>query len=700
MADEAQQAAVMAAMAAQQLGAQAQPQQQHQVQLFPFLAAGADAYAQQLLQMQGQQPQLSLQQMQQFFPQPQVQVQVQMQVQEPTVPDAADLAAEAYLQKQNPQQQQQQQQQLQQPVQQQVQQQAQPQGRRKRGWDDPEEAQTPGSMASNMGPPPQPIPSGGMQGGMQGAGGWVCSCGFRNKESNTQCGGNGPAGCNAPRHPGGVQTSIIPDPGNGRLPPVAGVDGNWICPACEPPRNVNFAGRKQCFRCNADKPVALGGGGCGSSGSGSHGGAAAFETKDDEIDSAAGTALASIAHLETEWDFDKLRWKVASYFRKAGASVSMQGSVEEVVDNLADTAFSNMSNLGDRAWLPQADFTLVLDITVKQCLPPELLAQVTSSVLQNHVLVAHDRAFDCTRVMPVLWQAVEKIVEGKRTQNKVYASLEAGRGEAMKALKSKGDVDLASGDIPVEMLPKEQKLEKFVGAWVNSTIQQIAKAHSGDPSTPLPIDIAKQLFQTLLQSDALPAALSRDFTINGHSFLPKPYPLLDKVLQEAYQTHTSLAKRQKTNQPKEELCWYFFYGPQNFCGFGDSCVCAHSEDELTPAARWAKGKGKGSSSNSEGCNDSKGEKSGKGGKVDENGMAWDANGGCLGKAGKGMPAMSKGWGNSMPRVHTPWQPPTHTKGDGWEQSIPRVHTPWQPPSHTEGSSTGWTQAWSESVGKW
>merc|ERR1719375_2303668 len=86
--------------------------------------------------------------------------------------------------------------------------------------------------------------------------------------------------------------------GKGKGPkPEAGVDGNWACPACG---SVNFANRGKCFRCQAPKP---GGAGVGPTGSG-----------EDAIDSAAGSALLNVAHMEQEWDFDKLRWKVASYF--------------------------------------------------------------------------------------------------------------------------------------------------------------------------------------------------------------------------------------------------------------------------------------------------------------------------------------------------------------------------------------------------
>merc|ERR1719433_246847 len=51
--------------------------------------------------------------------------------------------------------------------------------------------------------------------------------------------------------------------GSGKGGPVAGVDGNWACPACG---NVNYAVREACNRCQTAKPVAPRGGGCGKGG--------------------------------------------------------------------------------------------------------------------------------------------------------------------------------------------------------------------------------------------------------------------------------------------------------------------------------------------------------------------------------------------------------------------------------------------------
>merc|ERR1719262_55940 len=96
--------------------------------------------------------------------------------------------------------------------------------------------------------------------------------------------------------------------------------------------------------------------------------------------------------------------------------------------------------LNDRAWLHQADFTLILDTAVKETFPPELLQQIPISELEGAVLRAHDRAFEEARVTPVLWETVQGNVEGKKAPTKVYNALESGRSAALKA------VEAAAGD--------------------------------------------------------------------------------------------------------------------------------------------------------------------------------------------------------------------------------------------------------------
>mmetsp|Transcript_64860 Transcript_64860/g.101077 ORF Transcript_64860/g.101077 Transcript_64860/m.101077 type:complete len:485 (-) Transcript_64860:163-1617(-) len=343
-------------------------------------------------------------------------------------------------------------------------------------------------------------------------------------------------------------------------PPIPGVDGNWTCPQCA---HVNFGARKNCQKCGAHAP----GGGIAGGG-------------DDAIDTAAGTCLQSVAHLEKEFDFDKLRWKVASVFRKAANAMSFQGNLQSLIDDYADKAFQQLASaIGDRDWLPQVDLTLVLNVAVKQCFPPQVLAQAGPLGVENMVLPAYDRSFDETRVMGLLWESIKGRVDGKKTQNKVYASLEAARNESVRALSG------PTADPSVLNLPTIEKVQRFVSRWIGGTVDQIAKAHQGDPHTALPSNIASAMFQHLLDSGTMPIFLTRELQTQGIQ-VPSPYPDLDGVVTTAYQPYAARAvKRQRTQQTfqmpmaKTAYCFYHYNGS---CGFGAQCRYAHSEMELPP----------------------------------------------------------------------------------------------------------------------
>lgn len=84
-------------------------------------------------------------------------------------------------------------------------------------------------------------------------GNWACpSCGNVNWAIREACNR-----CQAPKPQEqflGHQLAIAPPQPSPRRPsgaPVAGVDGNWSCPAC---RNVNYAMREACNRCGEPKP--------------------------------------------------------------------------------------------------------------------------------------------------------------------------------------------------------------------------------------------------------------------------------------------------------------------------------------------------------------------------------------------------------------------------------------------------------------
>lgn len=357
---------------------------------------------------------------------------------------------------------------------------------------------------------------------------------------------------------------------------------------------------------------------------------------DDPIDIAAGTALFPIQHLEKIWDYDRLRWKVASYFRTAAKEIGYDRSKgwEDNVDDFARRAFGTMIQaLNDRVWIHQADFTLILDTAVKEMFPQDVLSQINQTELEGGILRSHDRAFEEARVMPVLWECLQGNLDAKKAVNKVYFALEVGRHDALKSVCSI-DGDLYKGNLD-HAVPTWEKIQKFIHVWINSTIVEVKKAVNGwNPAELLPQDKAIIFFQVLLQSDTLPAALSRALTAEGTT-LPSPFPHLDRIVEEAFKANASTPKNEQQeqrewvdynktwvdytkkpykewvdynltydpdyhkkkmeaweakqaklnwrpeNEPtyKTEMCWYHLYGR---CVHGDKCSNAHSEEELRP----------------------------------------------------------------------------------------------------------------------
>merc|ERR1719331_3166755 len=88
-------------------------------------------------------------------------------------------------------------------------------------------------------------------------------------------------------------------------PPMSAKAGDWYCLGCG---DLQFSRNTQCRKCGAVKTPQC---------QVVEGQAVQPSKVDDALDIAAGTALFPISHLETQWDHDKLRWKVAQYFRQA-----------------------------------------------------------------------------------------------------------------------------------------------------------------------------------------------------------------------------------------------------------------------------------------------------------------------------------------------------------------------------------------------
>jgi len=359
-------------------------------------------------------------------------------------------------------------------------------------------------------------------------------------------------------------------PGDKRLPPVAGVDGNWTCTQCG---HINFANRRECHLCQAPKSLSVA--------EPAGGAAPRSHSGEDAIDDAAGQALVNIAHLEKQLDFDNLKWKLASVFRKAAKGLGGGSNIQNTVDQFADKAFSQLVNtFGDREWLPQVDLIQVFDAAIKQSFP-EIFEQPYSLGLESQIHGAYDRAFDEARVMPLLWDVVAPRVDGKKSQNKVYAALEASRTAAIRLICNPCGQDI---DPQIAALPLLEKVQRFIVAWVQGVMEPIAQAHAGEPAKGLPEEKAVEVFQVLVKSDALPAVLIRELHFQGIA-LPQPYGYINEVVKEAYKPYVERAAKKRklmADQPKTHYCWFFYNGT---CGFSDDCMYAHSEMQLPPHLR-------------------------------------------------------------------------------------------------------------------
>merc|ERR1719359_2510424 len=93
---------------------------------------------------------------------------------------------------------------------------------------------------------------------------------------------------------------------------------------------------------------------------------------------------------------------------------------------------------------------------------------------------------------------------------------------------------VSEAEVQLASLPVLEKVQRFINYWINGTLDPIAKAHGGDPSSSLPQDMCKELFQKLVcQKDCLPASLMRELQFQGIA-IPKPYPYIDDTVKNAW----------------------------------------------------------------------------------------------------------------------------------------------------------------------
>jgi len=220
--------------------------------------------------------------------------------------------------------------------------------------------------------------------------------------------------------------------------------------------------------------------------------------------------VATFAHLETEWDQEKLEKKINEYFNKASKGIDFNRGLQEVLDEYAGNALSSMfASLGDREWLygGGVDFSLVLMAGAKDAIPASLLNTVEQEVFEQMVMQAHAVRYEDQRFGPILSEAVGNHISGPKIKKKVWTAFDEGRKSAF-----------ASG---------AETLDDFTTAWINSTLTQLAQEW-GDLTSFLEETVAVALFHALITANALPLSMVAE------NPPPEGYPLVDVLVAAVY----------------------------------------------------------------------------------------------------------------------------------------------------------------------
>jgi hypothetical protein len=230
---------------------------------------------------------------------------------------------------------------------------------------------------------------------------------------------------------------------------------------------------------------------------------------------AVSEAVEPICHLEVEYDRNKLEKRIRDNFAKAAKGLAFNSrKFEELVNEFADNAFGALFHLlGDRDWLTQADFLLVMDAAVKDTFPKHLIQRVPQLKFEQTILAAHDRAFDEQRYSMASWQCVSDSVQGKKTQKVVREAIDEARQEVVA--QSPGTA------------------AEFIESWVNGAVARIAQKGGpgeGFPEYTLEQNTAIQIFDNILQAGGLPQSY-----IEAEGQPQAGDPFIAQVIQAAYE---------------------------------------------------------------------------------------------------------------------------------------------------------------------
>lgn len=273
------------------------------------------------------------------------------------------------------------------------------------------------------------------------------------------------------------------------------------------------------------------------------------QSAQDEVAIAVNVALAPAANVEP--NFNRMVQKFVEYVRKAAEGLDTEVHTQmwtDLVDKYADNLFKTLFPIiGDRSWMNEVDFLLMLDAAVKSFIPKKLLADVPPDEFENAVLRAHDRAFEEQR-FSLFWETFKLVINGQKTRTKLFALMESSRRDAACG------VDVGTGG---------SRAENFVRRWIDSTVMRITM-DQGSPEGLVSQEDLVSLFQALIDAGALPLALVAEQ-------IPPPQGwahVVANTVQESFAKHNEVI-----NAPKpRELCKFFANG---WCAFGATCFNAH-----------------------------------------------------------------------------------------------------------------------------
>jgi len=311
---------------------------------------------------------------------------------------------------------------------------------------------------------------------------------------------------------------------------------------------------------------------------------------DDPIYVALSTAmehLREVANLQPPqnegWDFETLKLRLAKYFRAAAKGMAFSGPLERLINEFADQAFGNISwLLSDCKWLRQADFTLVLEVSVQELFPVDVKAGIGKEEMEEYIVKANDRAIEEAAFTPVLDKIVKASVHGKKAQNKLYNAAEIARKEAIIA-------SLQANDIPARPWEDAGPLRK-VKAFVTDLIYRTLKPFGDWPDSMFDEEECARFFNQCVREGAIPSGLTRHL----REPIPDPWDFVRETLREHYAKANRRAeeldseykakKAKKVYSPEEnrlvktELCRNWM--DTGMCKFSEWCVFAHGEQEL------------------------------------------------------------------------------------------------------------------------